>query len=372
MEFEILKENLLDCLNIVLKSVSQKSSIQSLSNVLIKTEGSKVIFATTNLDVTNYASSPSQILTSGSASVNLKKVHEYIQNVKENSLTIKLDGNVLVITTKKSKAIFNTMKTQDFPKLSKIENLEPICKVSAQSFFNAINSVSFCSGTDTFQKIALTGVFIEVNYDSIKVTASNGVRLAHSEIKRNSDNTRSYVFLVPAQYISDIAKIEVKDDSNIEFFFIENKNIFAMRYGSYDFLLRQIDGAYPDYTRIIPSSNEEKIKVNKEELQSLLKLINVFKSEKNTSYINVTFSKKYLSMRSIEKEVGEATSNIDVEEFSGEESSRLYDSRSLLEVVSHIGGEFLTIYFNSKQDKLISMYGDETDTFFILSSVKPE
>jgi DNA polymerase-3 subunit beta len=357
MEFETLKETLSEILNIQAKAVSNKSTIPILSNVLLKADGNKLYLSTTNLEINIISWIGAEVTKSGSTTVSLKRFLEYINTLSVGNIKLSFDANELTVISKNSKAVFTTIPASEFPKVSAIKEA-PLCAINSVSFFDAITSVSFSASHDDTRP-TFTGVYVEVGQNYVDFVAIDGFRMSKKKILIETGVASEISFIIPASYIDEIARISPDSAEDVKLFVIGNKNQLGLRYKNTDFVIRLIEGVYPEYSRVIPQEFTTDIVINRQELMEAVKTASIFSSQKEIGKTQIDISEHEVTLKSFQKEIGENETKIACD-VTGESGSITYNSRFLLDAISHFSTENIVMRVVLKQEKPSVLYNSAT------------
>lgn len=91
MKVTIAKEQLINGLQAVQNIVGSRTTLPILSNVLLKAEGSKLEFTTTDLDVTISCSVEAKVATPGSTTLPVKRFFGIIRELPTAEIEIEVD-----------------------------------------------------------------------------------------------------------------------------------------------------------------------------------------------------------------------------------------------------------------------------------------
>src|SRR5690242_20039224 len=107
MKLQVTQENLSKALNTVARVASGRSTLPILSNVLIKTVGTRLSIAATNLDIAITCLVGSKISQEGSITVPAKLMQDFVSSLPNGVIELDLQDNKLNITTEKYQSVIN-------------------------------------------------------------------------------------------------------------------------------------------------------------------------------------------------------------------------------------------------------------------------
>lgn len=344
MIFECLQEYLNKGLSIVNRAVPVKGSLPVLSNVLITAESGKVKLTATNLETVITYTFGADVKEEGSLTVPAKMFQEFISNLEPGKLLINADKNVLNLTSfPKSKAKFNGMAAIEFPEIPSLKENSKHIQINSKTLSNLVSHTHFSSSSDVTRP-TLTGTLINYANGSLNFVTTDGFRLSEKSQPIDGD-FEEFSVLVPTKSLADVSKIYSNSEDLISINLSESDNLLFFSSGDTSVAVRVIDGAFPDYKRIIPASSVFSAKISAQELLNAVKLTNVFTKEAS-SPIKVDFSNEGLvRVYSTTADSGENVSEFEAE-VVGDSIVLSFNSKYLTDFLTNIKTDTLEISSN--------------------------
>lgn len=344
MIFECLQEYLNRGLSIVNRAVPVKGSLPVLSNVLITAESGKVKLTATNLETVISYTFGAEVKEEGSLTVPAKMFQEFISNLEPGKLLINADKNVLNLTSfPKSRAKFNGMSAIEFPEIPSLKENSKYIQISPKTLNNLVSHTHFSSSSDVTRPV-LTGTLISFSDGVLSFVTTDGFRLSE-KFETIENDFEKFSVIVPTKSLLDVSKIFSNSEDLISLNLSESDNLLFFSSGETSVAVRIIDGAFPDYKRIIPSSSVFSAKLSASELLNAVKLTNVF-SKETSSPIKIDFSNEGI----IKVYSSTADSGENVSEFEalveGDNLILSFNSKYLTDFLTNIKAENLEISSN--------------------------
>jgi DNA polymerase-3 subunit beta len=138
-----------------------------------------------------------------------------------------------------------------------------------------INEVAFVAATDDSRPV-LTGVLTRFEGDELTFVAADPYRLG---IRRGALLNKvgpPIEVIIPARSLFELARIIGDDDTPIEVAITQNKSQVIFHAADVDLVTRLIEGQFPNYRQVIPSSFSTRVVVEREELLKATKLASYF------------------------------------------------------------------------------------------------
>lgn len=356
MKITCIQENLNKALLHSSRIISLRSSLPILDNVLFATDQGRLKISATDLELGINYWIGAKIEQDGSIAVPSRLITEFISNIKEEKINIKVDGTEAVINGEKYNATIKGVNPEDFPSIPDISK-EFLFSISSKDLLNAINQVAFSAAADSTRPI-LSGIFFKIEKDVLKMAATDSYRLAEKKIKVLKSDKSSKSFIIPTRTIAEVGKILKDAGEKVDICFDENQILF--NFGSIHLISRLIDGQYPNYEQIIPTEFENEVVVDKQELFNVCKVASLFARESaNSIKINVKPEKTkegkevkdekggsgVLSITGQGVQIGESVSKIPVKT-KGKEMEVSFNAKYILDVLPNIPEKNVEIKFS--------------------------
>ncbi len=361
MKLQITQENLNKALNNVARVASSRNTLPILSNILIKTVDNRVCIAATNLNIaiTHYIGS--KVSEAGAITVPARLMQDFVSSLSPGVINIVVDETKLHIKTDSFNSTINGIPADDYPVMPQINNGKT-WNVPSGVLKKALSQVVVAASNDETRPV-LTGVYLHTYNNNLYVVATDSYRLAEKKVLPIKEDVS---LLIPVTAIQDLLRIIGDDDQPVSVTHDDQQVLFNV--GDIELITRLIDGAYPDYRKLIPASFKTTAYINKNELQNITKVSSLFARESAGSVtINVDESEKEISIQSIASQLGENTAKAKAE-VQGEGSITL-NSRYILDALNVIPDSKVTVSFNSKLEPCV-IKGDEKDYTHIIMPLK--
>ncbi len=315
MEFKIDKETFLKALQKVQGIVEKRNTMPILSNVLIEAVPDAIFLTATDLEVGMKSSYPTGVVAEGKITVSAKKIYEIIKELSDEEIVFSTKDNDWV-EIRCGKAHFNIvgLSPDEFPYFPKI-NEDRFVTMSGSLIKEMIDKTSYAICHDE-TKYNLNGIFIKaVEEDSVsllRMVATDGHRLSLSEreISAVSSADLKSGVIFPKKGIFELKKITEDDDSEVFLTFLEN-SVVVKKQGTL-VLMRLVDGFFPDYTRVLPTENDKKVTLNREDFFHSLRRMSILSSEKFKGIL-MELKEGIMEISASNPELGDARESLDVQ-----------------------------------------------------------
>ena len=323
--------------------IDKKDASQITSHILLYVNETELLSKATDFETgISIQTTNLEIIQSGLATANGKKLLDIVKILKDENLTLQTDADFLHIKQNRSKFKLPMFKASEYPDFPTIKNKNRF-KIEPIDFLHSIKKVSPAIDTNN-PKYELNGTLIDIEANHINFVATDTRRLAIASLEQNSENKKAII--IPKKAISEIQKLFF---DKMEIFYDEN--IFLIKSNNFTFFTKLINGKYPDYQRIIPKEYKYELTLNRNEMIEKLKQITTISYE-----MKLSFSKSRIIFESLNEDNIEAKTELSTNLPLEEEIYLAINSRYILDFLSNI-----------EKDEFKLRYNDSTLPFMLKS-----
>ena len=256
MEINVEQSKLAKALSIVSRITGgSRTTLPILNNVLMEAKDNKVTLVTTNLDMAINYYLPTTLAKDGKITVPAKLLADFVSNLPKGEVKIQVNQEKLTVSEGKYKSVFNGNAAEDFPELPEFDEKSAISfQMGIDDFRLGMNAVKIACSSDTTRP-TLTGIYFNSFEGGLYVAATDGYRLAEKKLINKIESEIKAI--VPVQCIVDVLGAISDNMENIEILFDEFQVRF--RLGEIEIISKLIDGAFPDYRKLIPEKSQVEI-----------------------------------------------------------------------------------------------------------------
>ena len=375
MKISCTQENLNQGLMVIGHIASKNANLPILSNILIKIEDKLFTLSATNLEIGATIQIRSKVEKEGEYSVDAKLFSDYVSFLPKERVDLELEDDNLKITCEKQKTKIKGQTSTEFPLIPKIEKKNPYI-ISARDFKQVISEVIFAV-SNSEARPEISGIFMGLDASNLILTATDSYRLAEKKIKLSDNkNNIERKIIIPVKTLQEISRILgiLKDDislekvENMEIYLSENQIMFS--YNNVDLISRLIEGQYPDYTQIIPSTYKTKSLIEVKDLIKAVKTSSLFtKSGINDVKIELSPTDNEVIITSSSAQTGENISKIEAI-IEGEINNIVLNYRYLLDGLQNISSNKVILEINDGNSPCVIKPESTKDYIYIIMPIK--
>lgn len=311
MKFVTEKDILIAGLQQVMNVVGSKLTMPILSNVLMEAmaDRGQVAFSTTNLDMGICCSVAAQVQQSGTVTLPVKKLTSIVKALPGKTVTCAMENDVLVrVESDGSRFKILGLAASDFPRLPQLETEQKIA-VDQMQLAHMLKSISYAQSRDENRYI-LNGAYFLVENSNLTFVATDGRRLALIANEIPGCDMQKNV-IVPAKMIGELERT-LGVGENVRIFMTDKQIAFSIDVASENSLSgaiyvvsKIVEGKYPNYKQVIPASSDYRVRLDREQLLSVVQRIALVADEKDYS-VRLKFADNLLEISARSASYGEA------------------------------------------------------------------
>ncbi len=329
MKFAVTKSRLAGHLQQILQVVPSKSTLPILTNILVEALENKLKLSATDLDISVTTSLECDVTKKGSVAVPARILSEIIRELPESEISFELVNNRLQMKIPNGSYKIATVQADDFPKLPAVNTKKEI-KLEATDLVEMIRRTTFaCSDDET--RPALNGVLWQTQGDKMQMVATDGHRLAKMAVENKKLKGLSEDVIIPPKVLNLIPKFMDDPKGEIGIIFGENNIIFSFE----EMILtsRLIEGPYPNFEQVIPTDNDKKVIINREELARTVRRVSIL-SNALTHQVKFSIKDGELTLSTTNADVGGEGTEVLKCDYKGESLDLGYNATYLTEILT--------------------------------------
>jgi DNA polymerase-3 subunit beta len=336
MKFTCERSVLMNALGTAGKAVSNRNTLPILSNVLLETDGDRVLLTATDLDTAIRCSIPAQISSEGSIAIPASVLSDIISKFPEAPVTLEVKDNKAEITCGKSKYNVLTLPAEDYPVVPEVTS-GPVINLKAGILKEMLRMTTGSASKEETRNI-LMGVLFEAENDSLTLVATDTHRLAlkKTAIEPISEKVSP---IIPSRPLVELERMLKDNDGDVEIRFGSGQVQFKNDVIS--LVSRILDGQFPNYTKVIPKDTTRKITFERADMVDALRRVYIV-AKTNAEKSVVSTKGELLEMTAESQDVGKAYEEVPIT-MKGENIEIAFNTRYLLEALGTIRDDVVSI-----------------------------
>ncbi|MEN9774969.1 MAG: hypothetical protein RL322_2039 [Pseudomonadota bacterium] len=347
--------------------VERRHTMPILANVLISKVGEQISFLASDAEIQIRTSAE---LSSGSDSiattVSAFKIRDILKALPEGSdVTIRLDERKASIQAGRSRFSLQTLADSDFPTLAAVETWPVSLTLSQKQLKSLLQSVSYAMAVQDV-RYYLNGVLFSTEGATLRTVATDGHRLALCDNRIEGAHMPSQEVILPRKTVLELQRLLSDSDEPVLIDLAERQ--IRLRFDQIEFVSKLIDGKYPDYQRVIPTTHRNRLHVNREAFLAALSRAGILTSDKLRG-VRLTLDAHALRIQSNNAEQEEAFEEVETD-YQGETLELGFNITYLQDVVTHLRSEQVRIEFGGAHSSALISVPDHDDFKYVVMPMR--
>jgi len=339
MKIIVLKQNLMEAINIVQRAVMTKATLPILEGIYIEAD-EKVKLIGNCFDLGIECCVDADIQRKGSIVIEARIFGEIVRRLPDAPVYIEvLDGFKVRIECLNSYFEIRGMDGESYPMPPEYES-EISLSLPQSQLRELIRQTIFAVGTDENRKI-MTGVLVEARQGELKMAALDGFRMAvcSSLIKEDVN----FKVVIPGRNMQEILRVLETSEENVTISLAGSLTSFALE--NCRIVSKVLEGEFMNYQSYIPTQFETVINVNTCELEESMERASLITSDDKRYPVRINLDDDKMVISST-TERGMSKEEINIEN-SGNAMQIGFNPRYFLDALKVINDEKIKVSFTS-------------------------
>jgi len=337
--FTCSKRDFHEALQSVSRAVASRSTLPILSNVLLQASEGRLKLVTTDLEIGMTCEVAVDIDRDGAVTVPERIIQDVVSSLPGDArLEISADErNLLTVSAGKSKYTIHGLPADEFPALPAVAT-ENVLTFHAPVIRDLIRKTLFAASTDE-GRVILTGCLLSWDGALATMVATDTHRLAVKRVAVSGQGTQTASAIIPARALQELLRLVGSSDEQVEVAVGDSQVRFAA--GRAQLISRLIEGQFPAFERVIPSSTDKTLTANRQELHDAVRRASIVaRAESN----KVIFKSQDAALEITAKtgEVGEAREELTIN-LDGEPVEIAFNAEYLQDVLGVLDTETVVL-----------------------------
>lgn len=341
MKVTVERAALLRSLGHVHRVVERRNTIPILSNVLLRSGPDGLQLKATDLDIEVTETIPADVVDGGAITVPAHVIYDIVRKLPDGAqVSLETSGETgqMLIRSGRSRFTLGALPEADFPDLAAGE-LPHSFELPAADLKRLIDKTQFAISTEE-TRYYLNGIFfhtIEAEGSlKLRAVATDGHRLARVQMEAPEGSGGMPGIIVPRKAVAEIQKL-VEDGGETVGVEISSAKVRFSFSSGVTLISKLIDGTFPDYARVIPTGNDKRLTVERDQFAKAVDRVSTISSERGRA-VKLAMTDGRLSLSVNNPDSGSATEELDVDYESGPLDIG-FNARYLLDITAQLDGD---------------------------------
>ncbi|MDA8653719.1 DNA polymerase III subunit beta [Alphaproteobacteria bacterium] len=336
----IEKSALLKALNHVQSVVERRNTIPILSNVLLQAQGGSLSLTATDLEIEIREKIEADVHQEGAVTAPAHMLYDIVRKLADGAqveLSLDADAGRLNLSSGPSHFTLQTLPKDDFPAMSQDE-MPVTFALPAEQLQSLIDRTRFAISSEE-TRYYLNGIYLHTVEEGgrglLRAVATDGHRLAQAQINQPVGAAGMPSIIVPRKTVNETQKLLEEAGGEVSVQLSDTRINFAFE--SIVLTSKLIDGKFPDYTRVIPSSNDKTLSVDVRAFKQSVDRVAAISSEKSRA-VKLMLDNDRLMFSVSNPDGGSASDELSVA-YDAASLEIGFNARYLLDIMGQIEGE---------------------------------
>jgi DNA polymerase III subunit beta len=330
MKFSASREAILKPLQTVVGVVERRQTMPILSNVLLAAQDASLSITATDLEVEMVARGEVKVEAPGEITVPGRKFHDICRALPEGTnVEVSLSGERVTVKGGRSRFTLSTLRAADFPTVEEIAAKQTL-RLTRKDLRQLLDKTHFSMAQQDV-RYYLNGLLLETERKKLRAVATDGHRLALSEVELGAAAARDEQLIVPRKGVLELNRL-LEGDGDVEVGL--GANHIRVQLDGIRLTSKLIDGRFPEYGRVIPNEPRNVITADRNLFRQALQRTAILSNEKYRG-VRLELSANSVILQANNPEQEEAVETIEVE-YGGEAMEIGFNVNYLLDALAAV------------------------------------
>lgn len=367
MKFVVSSSAILKQLNSISGVIPTNPLVPILENFLFEVDKTSLKVTASDLQTTMITEMEVEGKDKGSIAVPAKILVDTLKNLPEQPVTFNVDENTYSIELRSDNGTYRLAgeNATDFPKVPAMKSGTRV-EITADILQKALSSTIFATSTEDV-RLAMTGVYFQLNETHANFVSTDGHRLVrYRRIDVATDNPTAII--IPRKALAHLRGSIPSDKTMVQMEFNQSNAFF--KYDRTQLICRLIEERFPDYENVIPMENPNKLTINRLDLLSCLRRIQIY-ANKTTHQVRLRITGSHLQVSAEDLDFSNEATEMLVCEYEGEDMEIGFNAKLLVEMLGNLDKDMITLNMSMPNKAGIIIPLDKNKDEDILMLVMP-
>ena len=370
MKLSCLQENLAKGISIVSRVVSTRAVLPVLSNILMTTDEGRLKLAATDLSTSITCWIGAKVEEDGEITVPARLLSDFVTTLPPAQIQMELVTRTksLHLTCAQFEADIRGIDAQDFPLIPSDVSDHSIA-LPPETLRQMIDQVILAAATDEGRPV-LTGALAQFQGSELTMVAADGFRLSLRKAPLSEEVPEPLEVIIPARALRELARVSAEEEEPIEIIVTPDRNQALFRLSNVEIVTQLIEGKFPDYNQIIPSSHSTRAVINAHDLMRAVRISVLFSRDvANIVRVEIIPGTEIDPGRLIVESAAEVGQNVGALDAAveGEQMEIAFNGRYLIDMLNVLGTEQVALETtNSSRPGILKAVGDENLVYVVM------
>lgn len=349
----------------VVATVEARNTVPILSNVLLTVTPTLLTIAATDLDVWVTRHVPIEAGRGFAFTAEASTLRKVVDKLPADAVCVlSLDGGNLSVVAGRSRFKLPTLPVEDFPQPPEVD-WQAEFEMPALVLSGAFGQVAHAISTEEV-RYYLNGVFVHAVEGELRFATTDGSRLARYRMPAPDGAGEIPDIIIPRKVVKLLDPLLGRHEGLIDVRVRVGRIAFEV--GGTTVLAKLIDGSFPDYTRVIPTANELKLSIDREQLIGAIGRVVTVSADKTKS-VRADFDRDRVVLTVQSAEKGQGVEELPCDWGGGPLTIGL-NARFWLDTLSHMNADAIEARFGDAASPTLWSDGEQSPALFVIMPMR--
>jgi DNA polymerase-3 subunit beta len=335
-----------------------------LSHILLAASDGRLTVTATDLEVELRAEADVNVESPGEVTVPGRKLHDICRALPEGAdIEVALSSGRVTAKAGRSRFTLSTLRAADFPTVDDIAAQQTLI-LDRQKFRHLLEKTQFSMAQQDV-RYYLNGLLLETVGTTLRAVATDGHRLALSEMTLASAADKNEQVIVPRKGVLELLRL-LDGDGELELAL--GGNHIRVEIDRFRFTSKLIDGRFPDYERVVPQDPPHALLADRELLRAGLQRAAILSNEKYRG-VRLALDKDRVTMQANNPEQEEAEEVLEVQ-YGGEAMEIGFNVNYLLDALAAVEGDEVELGLGDANSSCLIKVPGQDETRFVVMPMR--
>ena len=335
MKFRCERDVLAEALGAAGRAATNRTgTLPVLAGVRMEVTGDRLTVTGTDLELTIQLTVEVGGERDGATVVPARLVGDIVKALPAGAVSVELSDDEMSISAGRSQFSVRPLSLEDYP--SQSQPAGEGVTLSAAVVADALRQVVRAASTDDARAV-LTGVLLAAEDDGLRMVATDSYRLAVRDLPENSVLASGQKVLIPGRALSELQRV-MGDVDDLVVRLGDREATFEA--GGTRLSTRLIEGEFPNYRNLLPSSYPNLLTVGKAAMLEAIRRVKILAQD--STPVRLTLGGDTVQLTAITQDVGNAVEEIDAS-YDGTEMTVAFNPDYLSAGIDAIDSDDVTL-----------------------------
>ncbi len=330
---KLTTQNPLSASTALINVIEKKHTMPILAHAHLEAADGQLTLTGSDLETEiRYTIPDIEIAQPGAVCIEGRKLHDFCKIVGDGAaIKIETMDAARCKLQARSRATFNTLPADEYPKMEPDENQSATFNLDAAAFIDRLSAIEHCMANQDV-RFYLNGMLFNLENGQLQMVASDGHRLGRASMEVESDQALRCI--VPRKAVQNIVKLFKTGSLELTL----GPGQIRIRDSAITLTSKTIDHRYPEFNKVDQDPRPYTAAITSEALASAIAAGKLNSDEKNQG-IQIVFGPDKITATGHNRDGEESSAETDELDYTGEPVTMAFNAQYPLEALSKTTGQ---------------------------------